>query len=320
MVDMIANYLYFSVVLAPMNKLLTLSLLVIISSFFCTEAGAEGKFCYRVGGTLSCHSNIEKIPEEFQKKAFFVSSELEARSSSSVKKESSRPSLSSNQYEIISPPSDARRLTVQRDRPLSESTTKPLHKDPIPNPETARTETESLEIDSAEISRTATNSVEITPPAEIIASPEIRSPVPEKPVPGKRVQNSGLPPAKGYDGTPHEETRHDRTRHDRTPGGEPAPELPIVTEDISKNETSKNSTPALVEIYVAEWCSHCKALERFLTQEKIAYKKFDVEKDPQAMQLYEVHGSIPLSKIGNNIVVGFEAERYRALIDASLPY
>lgn len=104
-----------------------------------------------------------------------------------------------------------------------------------------------------------------------------------------------------------------------------APALPSSlppAKGTSAKETTptKSNTSASVKIFVADWCSNCKVLEKFLIDEKVAYKKFDVEKDPEGIKVYEEHGSVPISMIGSNIVIGFEADRYRSLIDASVPY
>lgn len=84
---------------------------------------------------------------------------------------------------------------------------------------------------------------------------------------------------------------------------------------INKNKDAK------IQIFVAKWCAHCKALENFLLKEKIQFAKFDVEENEYGKEMYEREGGgIPITKIGSNTIVGFEENKFKALVESFKPY
>jgi glutaredoxin len=287
-------------------------LLFIFTVFFSLQVLADGSFCYREsGGTLICKESMDKIPEEFQRRAFFVTAEIDSGSPSASRRES-RSSLSSERHEILSPPSDTRKVIPRRDPPLSAGREVRIPSETAPA--TTAKQPPSGPAQGINTATTQNTRRDIEEPA--LPPPVIKAP------PIQQTHDSGLPPAKGY--VPEKELPD-------VPPQKSASEEILQTEEIKPRSAIKPSLPvtkettgkkndSLLQIFVADWCAHCKALEDFLVQEKISYDKFDVEKDPNAIRLYEEHGSVPISKIGNNIVVGFEAERFRALIDANTPY
>jgi len=102
----------------------------------------------------------------------------------------------------------------------------------------------------------------------------------------------------------------DNTFSDNQPSSLLKKDLPI-----NKNKNSK------IQIFVAKWCAHCKALESFLLKEKIQFAKFDVEDDEYGKEIYESEGGgIPITKIGSNTIVGFEETKFQALLESYKPY
>lgn len=66
-----------------------------------------------------------------------------------------------------------------------------------------------------------------------------------------------------------------------------------------------------VEIFVTSWCPHCKELENFLDSEKIAYKRYDIERDAKGKQIHDSlgGGGVPVVRIGGKQVIqGFSPQ------------
>jgi glutaredoxin len=69
----------------------------------------------------------------------------------------------------------------------------------------------------------------------------------------------------------------------------------------------KNYSPASVTLYSASWCSYCKHLRRYLTENNVQFKEYDVETSEQG---YWGHrsvggGGVPVMVIGDEIFYGF---------------
>jgi glutaredoxin len=77
-----------------------------------------------------------------------------------------------------------------------------------------------------------------------------------------------------------------------------------TSEQMDRGLTSLNSNDSL-EIFVADWCGHCRALEKALTDEEISYKRFDIESSDVGRSEYNKlgRGGIPISRINGNIIV-----------------
>ncbi len=66
-----------------------------------------------------------------------------------------------------------------------------------------------------------------------------------------------------------------------------------------------------VEIYVSPSCADCPKLERFLRQNKIKFKKYDIVKDQKAFERFDQLGAgskLPVTKIGNRIIKGVQPD------------
>ncbi|MCB0325641.1 MAG: DUF4124 domain-containing protein [Bdellovibrionales bacterium] len=104
-------------------------------------------------------------------------------------------------------------------------------------------------------------------------------------------------------------------------GGSPLPPISKVSpgrENLYEKEhypAPPSPTKASVEIFVTEWCPYCQKLEEFLTRERIAFKKLDVEKDPKAGELHQsLGGGVPLTRIGETVISGFDENAIRAAL------
>lgn len=62
-----------------------------------------------------------------------------------------------------------------------------------------------------------------------------------------------------------------------------------------------------VEVYMTTWCPACKQLEQYLKQQKIRYRRYDIDSDTSALQRYKKFrsGGVPVVKIGETVLVGF---------------
>jgi len=71
-----------------------------------------------------------------------------------------------------------------------------------------------------------------------------------------------------------------------------------------------------VEVLVASWCSYCSALEKYLVDNKVRYKKYDIEKDAKGRTKYNQlgRGGVPITQIGSTVIRGYNTEE----IDAAL--
>lgn len=65
-----------------------------------------------------------------------------------------------------------------------------------------------------------------------------------------------------------------------------------------------------VEIYVTDWCGHCKHAQSYMKSKSIPYVAYDIEKDSSAKQRYKELGGrgVPLLIIGSNKMSGFSPD------------
>ncbi|MFJ7883713.1 glutaredoxin family protein [Pseudomonas sp. NPDC096917] len=73
---------------------------------------------------------------------------------------------------------------------------------------------------------------------------------------------------------------------------------------------------ARVVLYSTPWCGYCKATRRFLDQKGIAFKEFDIEKDPAARQAYEALGGrgIPILDVNGTLLRDFNPDAILAAL------
>ena len=78
--------------------------------------------------------------------------------------------------------------------------------------------------------------------------------------------------------------------------------------------SNRNHPP--VEIFVTEWCPHCKRLERFLQSNNIEFTKYDVERDTVGQSKLSAIGGrgVPVVTVGDEVVMGFNEPRLKQLL------
>ena len=65
-----------------------------------------------------------------------------------------------------------------------------------------------------------------------------------------------------------------------------------------------------VEIFVTGWCPYCRKLESFLTKSHINFKRYDIEKDTKAAQLFSRLGGngVPMARVGSKVIHGYDPQ------------
>lgn len=72
-----------------------------------------------------------------------------------------------------------------------------------------------------------------------------------------------------------------------------------------------------VTIYTTKTCGYCKATKAFLQEHTVPYAEIDVGADrDKAREMIEVSGQmgVPVIKIGEVIVIGYDEEKLKALL------
>ena len=80
------------------------------------------------------------------------------------------------------------------------------------------------------------------------------------------------------------------------------------------------SSAATVELFVAAWCPHCRALEAALTARQIPYTRYDIEHDPRGKALYERLGvrGVPVTRVSGQVIAGNHLDRILAALGRRL--
>lgn len=74
-------------------------------------------------------------------------------------------------------------------------------------------------------------------------------------------------------------------------------------------------------IFVAEWCSFCKALEQELQAMGIPYIRADIDNDPRAQKAYQMltqhtGGGIPQTLVGDSVISGYNPNAIKKIYGA----
>lgn len=73
----------------------------------------------------------------------------------------------------------------------------------------------------------------------------------------------------------------------------------------------------VIEMYGASWCGHCSRERAYLDREGIAYRYHDVDQPSNEAPLRQLNarGSVPTTKIDDQVIVGFSEGSMRKAID-----
>lgn len=77
------------------------------------------------------------------------------------------------------------------------------------------------------------------------------------------------------------------------------------------------SDAAAVRLYTTSWCPSCQQAKKWLKAQNIAYEELDVEKNAAARRDFRrinTRGTIPTLEANGEVVIGFNADAYRAAI------
>ncbi len=77
-----------------------------------------------------------------------------------------------------------------------------------------------------------------------------------------------------------------------------------------KRDTRAAARNTRVEIFVTDWCSYCRTLEKFLKEKRIPYVRRNIEADASAKRAYLKlgGGGIPVTKVGSRVIRGYRPE------------
>jgi len=108
------------------------------------------------------------------------------------------------------------------------------------------------------------------------------------------------------------------------------PALPAINKFDFKSEnhsklkttTSKANQARKVDVYVTSWCGYCRALEKYLVENKVAFKKHNIERDKSAQRAHAAlgGGGIPVTTISSGkgetprVLRGFNPEALKSAL------
>ena len=75
--------------------------------------------------------------------------------------------------------------------------------------------------------------------------------------------------------------------------------------------------PPTVVMYATDWCPHCTRAREHFQRNNIAFREFDIDKDPNAKRRYDALGGkgVPVILIGDERMNGFNPERFDRLFN-----
>ncbi len=77
-------------------------------------------------------------------------------------------------------------------------------------------------------------------------------------------------------------------------------------------------TDKKIKIYSTPTCTYCMALEKFFEKHEVEYEKVDVSKDEEALKEMKektVQMGVPVTEIGEDVVVGFDKKKISKLLE-----
>lgn len=87
------------------------------------------------------------------------------------------------------------------------------------------------------------------------------------------------------------------------------------TNSVSFTKTSANHGSNLT-IYTAEWCGYCTKAKKYMRDNKIVFREFDIEKSREGKLRYQSFNSksIPLFTLNQERMTGFSPKRLDSFI------
>ena len=84
--------------------------------------------------------------------------------------------------------------------------------------------------------------------------------------------------------------------------------------------TNKNRTMAdkKVKVYSTPTCPYCVTLKRFLEEKDVEFEEVNIAEDEEGLEeMKEKSGQtgVPVIEIGDEVIVGFEKEKIKQLLD-----
>lgn len=84
-------------------------------------------------------------------------------------------------------------------------------------------------------------------------------------------------------------------------------DIQVVAGKMTQSSKSAHYSGKSVSIYVTASCPHCRNLEKFLKENSIPFRKYDVETSAVGGREYEKlgGGGVPIIKVGKKVIRGF---------------
>lgn len=90
-------------------------------------------------------------------------------------------------------------------------------------------------------------------------------------------------------------------------------EVPEQKKESEPDKQPRPSLPSGVELYVTSWCKYCKLARKYLTENRIPFSEYDIEKDSRAAKRrkeLDPRPGVPLAVINGRIIIGFSEQSY----------
>lgn len=79
---------------------------------------------------------------------------------------------------------------------------------------------------------------------------------------------------------------------------------PVVSQEVQAKPKAPAISNAKLEVFVADWCPHCRALEETLKKENIKYTRHDIESEDGKKLYNELgRGGVPITRINGKTII-----------------
>ena len=85
-------------------------------------------------------------------------------------------------------------------------------------------------------------------------------------------------------------------------------------------QTGTPRKETVVEIYTTSWCHYCQQTKHYFRSQGIAYKAYDIEKDPAAARRhrrYNPRGGVPVTVINGQAIIGYAPDAFARALQGS---